>query len=268
MGGRRVAGFGSTFLLKTFLWGSVLLAWVTLPAEAAAPDNADFDRFRVIAEKSMFGRHRTADPKAETQSRMVSETIPADIKLVGIVRLTDPLSSIAIIEVGGKHRLCRVGDQVETLILRSIRNHDIVFETSSGQWLAEIEPGTTVRHVTAPQPDPSAPGFVAAPQEPASGARRLPVRAIDIKQLAKAGLVTYRENGVVRGLQLTRDALGLKEGDRVTYVDGQALCIRRPKQKLWQIVRKHSASKEHVGEIHVVVERNERTLEFLVTPIG
>jgi hypothetical protein len=33
-------------------------------------------------------------------------------------------------------------------------------------------------------------------------------------------------------------------------------------------VRKHSASKEHVGEIHVVVERNERTLEFLVTPIG
>lgn len=57
-------------------------------------------------------------------------------------------------------------------------------------------------------------------------------------------------------------------GDRVTHVDGQALCTQRPKQNLWQIVRKHTASREHGAEIHVVVERDSRTLEFLIAPVG
>ncbi len=123
---------------------------------------------------------------------------------------------------------------------------------------------------TIPQLDPTAPGFVAEPEEPASGGarRRLPVRAIEVRQLANAGLVTYRENGAVRGLATDTKRLRTEAGDRVTYVDGQALCTQRPKQKLWQIVRKHTASKEHDAEIHVVVERDSRTLEFLIAPVS
>lgn len=267
-GGQHVAGREPAFLLNVVLAVGVFLSLAASAADAGSPDDGDFERFRVIGEKNMFTRRRAADPKPQTAPQVVNEPAVPDIRLVGIVRMSDPYSSIAIIAAGGRHRLCRVGDSVEGLILRSIRDHDIVFETPSGHWLTEIEPDTTVYRGTIPQLDPTVPGFVAEPEEPASGGRRLPVRAVDVRQLANAGLVTYRENGAVRGLQLTRNAFGLKAGDRVTYVDGQALCTQRPKQKLWQIVRKHTASKEHDAEIHVVIERNHRTLEFLVAPVG
>ncbi|GEM_PF-674610 len=268
-GGQHVAGRAPAFLLNVVFAVGVFLSLTASAADAGSPDDGDFERFRVIAEKNMFGRRRAADAKPETAPQVVNESALPDIRLVGIVRMSDPYSSIAIVAAGGRHRLCRVGDSVEGLILRSIRDHDIVFETPSGHWLTEIEPDTTVYRGTIPQLDPTAPGFVAEPEEPASGGRRrLPVRAIEVKQLANAGLVTYRENGAVRGLQLTRNAFGLKAGDRVTHVDGQALCTQRPKQKLWQIVRKHTASKEHGDEIHVVVERDSRTLEFLVAPVS
>lgn len=266
---QEVAGRGLASVVRIILLGIVVVCPVALCASAAASDDSGFERFRVIAERSMFARHRDVDERTASPSEVAPGAIPFDIRLVGIVRTSDPLASIAIIEEGGRHRLCHIGDQVGTLILRSIRDHDIVFESQGGHWLAEIEPGTTLQRGAMPQTRPPAGGFVQAPQEPASGSqRRLPVRAVDIKQLAKAGLVAHTENGVVKGLRLTRDALGLKEGDRVTSVDGQALCTARPKQKLWQIVRKHSASKQRLSEIHVVVERDNQTLEFLVAPIG
>jgi len=269
-GGQQVAALGHRSVLRIVFSLSASVFLVTGAIQAGPPDRADFEKYRVIVERNMFAPHRATESKPDTAAQIANEPDRPDIRVVGIVRMSDPYSSIAIIANGGRHRLCRVGDSIGPMILRSIREQDIVFETPSGHWLAEIEPGAIVYPPgTMPQFDPTVPGFVAAPQQSGSGARRrLPVRAVEIRQLARAGLVVYRENGAVRGLQLTRDALGLKQGDRVTHVDGQALCTRRPRQKLWQIVRKHSASKERGAEIHVVVERNDRTLEFLVTPIG
>ncbi|HPC95924.1 MAG TPA: type II secretion system protein N [Sedimentisphaerales bacterium] len=268
-GGQQVTAPGSAPVLGILLWASLSLSLVASATLAGLPDNSSFERFRVIADKNIFARCRAADPKSDVVPQVQTDPGLPNICLVGIVRTSDPYSSIAVIADGGRHRLCRIGDSVGSMILRSIRDHDIVFETPSGHWVAQIEPGTPAQHRMISPPGPTTPGFVAAPQESAPGGRkRLPVRAIEVEQLARTGLITYRENGTVRGLELTRDALGLKAGDRVTHVDGQALCTRRPKQKLWQIVRKHSASRERGTEIHVVVERNSRTLEFLVAPIG
>lgn len=268
-GGQHVAALGPISGLRIVFSLSVSLFLVTSTTQAGSPDRADFEKYQVIAEKNMFARHRATEGKPDTPTQVADDPGRPNVRVVGIVRMSDPYSSIAIIAESGRHRLCRVGDSIGPMILRSIRDHDIVFETPSGHWLAEIEPGTLVYPGAVPQFAPTVPGFVAAPQQSACGVqRRLPVRAVEVKQLARAGLVTYSENGAVRGLELTRDAFGLKAGDRVTHVDGQSLCTRRPKQKLWQIVRKHTASKEHTAEIHVVVERNNRTLEFLVAPVG
>lgn len=257
---------GLNFLLAILLSGIVMVCAVG----AEPDDDSGFERFRVIAERSIFAKSPSGVTESTTRESDVTAAGTSEaIRLVGVVKTSDPLLSIAIIEEGGRHRLCRIGDEVGTLILRSIRDHDIVFESPQGHWLAEIEPGTILQRGTVPQPRPPADGFVRAPQYTAPGSqKRLPVRAVDIKQLARAGLVAHTENGVVRGLRLTRDAFGLKEGDRVTSVDGQALCTARPKQKLWQIVKKHSASRERVSGIPVVVERNNQTLEFLVAPVG
>lgn len=257
---------GLNILLAISLLGIVMVCAVG----ATPDDDSGFERFRVIAERSIFAKSPCAIADvADRESDVAADATTVDIRLVGVVKASDPLLSIAIVEEGGRHRLCHIGDEIGTLILRSIRDHDIVFESPAGHWLAEIEPGTILQRGVVPQIRPSADGFVQAPQPVVTGSRRrLPVRAVDIRQLAKAGLVAHTENGMVRGLRLTHDAFGLKEGDRVTSVDGQALCTARPKQKLWQIVRKHSASKERVQGIPVVVERNNQTLEFLVAPIG
>jgi hypothetical protein len=267
--GRWLATVGFRCLLSIIFAGIIIVSPAATHAETDARADRNFERFRVIAERSMFGRHRAGEETAESPPEDPGVTIGANIKLIGIVKMSNPLSSIAVIEEDGRHKLCHVGDQVGTLILRSIRDHDIVFESPGGHWLAEIEPGTTLHRGAVPGFVPPAGGFVQTPDPPAFGyRRRLPVRAVDIKRLANAGLVTHTENGVVKGLRLTRDALGLREGDRVTCVDGQDLCTRRPKQKLWQIVHKHSASRDRAAEIHVVVQRNNQTLEFLVAPVG
>ncbi len=257
---------GLNILLAISLLGIVMVCAVG----ATPDDDSGFERFRVIAERSIFAKSsRTIAEVVDRESEVAAGATAVDIRLVGVVKASDPLLSIAIVEEGGRHRLCHIGDEIGTLILRSIRDHDIVFESPAGHWLAEIEPGTILQRGAVPQTVAPADGFVQAPPAVVTGSqRRLAVRAVDIRQLAKAGLVAHTENGTVRGLRLTHDAFGLREGDRVTSVDGQALCTARPKQKLWQIVRKHSASRERVSGIPVVVERNNQTLEFLVAPIG
>jgi type II secretory pathway component PulC len=256
---------------NAFLFGTLaLFMMVTARTEANAPRNAGFERFRVIAEKNIFGRHRRAEKQTEARSDPTERAaVRPDVHLIGIVRTSDPLVSIAIIETDGRQRLCRVGDQIGTLILRSIRDHDIVFETPGGHWLAEIEPGTPLHPDPVPRRPSTPAGFVEAMRPSGADPRpRLPIRAADVKRLARAGLVACRENGVVKGVELTHDAMGLKQGDRLTHVAGQALSSRRPRQKLWQIVRKHAATRQRPAGIHVVVERNRRKIEFLLTPVG
>lgn len=255
---------------NALLCATLVLSLLAARTGADAPGDTEFQRFRVIGEKNIFARHRRADKQAESPSDLsASAAAGADIHLIGIVRTSDPLASIAIIEADGRHKLCRVGDRVGTLILRSIRDHDIVFETPGGHWLAEIEPGSAPPPSAVPHLPSPPEGFVQATRPFGADPRpRLPVRVADVKRLARAGLVAYRENGQVKGLQLTHDTMGLKQGDRLTHVAGQALSNRSPRQKLWQIVRKHAATRRRPAEINVVVERDRRKMEFLVTPVG
>ena len=82
----------------------------------------------------------------------------------------------------------------------------------------------------------------------------------------KLPLVTHVDGGEVKGLRLTQDIMGLKEGDRLTHVGGQSLCTRRPKQRLWQIASKYRQYGKEMPEIPVVVERDAGTLEFVLVP--
>ncbi|MDI6450611.1 hypothetical protein [Anaerobaca lacustris] len=263
------ATFKTALSRRIVLFCLVFVSVATTRIEAGAGDDAGFERFRVIVEKNMFARPHGRDGKAAQPPESSSTANPEEVKLVGIVRMRNPLSSIAIIEKGGRHRLCRVGDRVGTLVLRSIRDHDIVFESPAGLWLAEIEPGTAQHRRPAVRRPPDSTDLVRATDPSAPPyRRRLPVRAVDVKQLAEAGLIAYAEDGVVKGLELTRNTMGLKKGDRVTHVDGQSLCAKRPRQKLWQIVRKRSVSRMPPSEIRVVIERDRRTLELLVSLVG
>jgi len=69
-------------------------------------------------------------------------------------------------------------------------------------------------------------------------------------------------------LRLTKDFMGLREGDRVTRVGLQSLCTHRPGQKLWQIARKYSGYSKDMPEIPIIVERGGRELEFVLCLSG
>lgn len=236
--------------------------------DASPHGDAGFERFRTIAEKNIFARPPAAGKEAEASPEQSASVASAEIKLIGIVRMRDPRSSIAIIEAGGRHRLCRVGDHIGTLVVRSIRDQDILFETPEGPWVAQIELGTSRLDLSPARHSDSASACrIKDKPVPASG-RQLPIRMIDVQQLAQAGLVPYTHDGNVKGLELTRDIIGLRRGDRVTHVDGQALNARRPRQKLWQIVKKHSIGRTPVSGIHVIVEREHRMVEFFVSLVG
>jgi type II secretory pathway component PulC len=266
-GGMRISGLTSLFSPGIVFLVAAFVLLLATKSTATHRNDAGFERFQAIAEKNMFARPPAPDAEAVVRESLAPADTP-EIKLIGIVRMRNPLSSIAIIEDGDRHRLCRVGDHIGTLVLRSIRDQDIIFETPQGPLRTEIALGAT-RPDSSPLklPDPAGLGRPRARSVPPS-CRRLPIRAIDVQQLAETGLAPYTEDGHVKGLELTRDVVGLRKGDRVTHVDGQALNAGRPRQKLWQIVRKHTISRMPIPGIHVVVERNRSTVEFLVSLIG
>ncbi len=250
-----------------FLGTAIVLLFCT-DLNASPHGDAGFERFRTIAEKNIFARPPAAGEEAEASPEQPPSVASAEIKLIGIVRMRDPRSSIAIIEAGGRHRLCRVGDHIGTMVLRSIRDQEIVFETPEGPWVAQIElDALRLAPSPARRADPASACRVKSKPVPAS-CRQLPIRMIDVQQLAQAGLVPYTQDGNVKGLELTRDIIGLRKGDRVTHVDGQALSAKRPRQKLWQIVKKHSVGRIPVPGIHVIVEREHRMVEFFVSLVG
>lgn len=266
-GGTRFTGF-TTLLSRGIAY--LVAAFVLLLATkgtATHRNDAGFERFQTIAEKNIFARPPAPDGETVVRESLAPADTP-EIKLVGIVRMRNPLSSIAIIEDGDRHRLCRVGDRIGMLVLRSIRDQDVIFETPQGPLRTEIALGATRPDISPLKlPDPAGLVRSRARSAPPS-CRRLPIRTIDVRQLAAAGLAPYAEDGQIKGLELTQDIAGLQKGDRVTHVDGQALNARRPRQKLWQIVRKHTISRMPVPGIHVMVERNRRTVEFLVSLVG
>lgn len=264
----RCAQRGVLYYPELLFLGTAIVLLFCTDLNASPHGDAGFERFRTIAEKNIFARPPIAGEESEPASQQPLSVASTEIRLIGIVRMRDPQSSIAIITEGGRHRLCRVGDHIGTRVLRSIRDQEIVFETPEGPWVAQIELGMS--HL-APSParrsDPASACRVASKPMSAS-CRQLPIRMIDVQRLAQAGLVPYTENGSVKGLELTRDIVGLRKGDRVTHVDGQALNARRPRQKLWQIVKKHSIGRIPAPGLHVIVEREHRMVEFFVSLIG
>ncbi len=250
-----------------FLGTAIVLLFCT-DLNASPHGDAGFERFRTIAEKNIFARPPAAGEEAEASPEQPPSVASAEIKLIGIVRMRDPRSSIAIIEAGGRHRLCRVGDHVGTLVVRSIRDQDILFETPEGPWVAQIELGTSQLEPSPARHSDSARAYrIKGKPVPAAG-RQLPIRMIDVQQLAQAGLMPYTQDGNVKGLELARDIVGLRRGDRVTHVDGQALSAKRPRQKLWQIAKKYSIGRMPAPGIHVIVERDHRMVEFFVSLVG
>jgi hypothetical protein len=107
-------------------------------------------------------------------------------------------------------------------------------------------------------------------QRRAVGGRfRVPVGAAEIRYLALSlPVARCVENGHVRGLRLTGDVMGLREGDRVIEVAGQSLCTQRPRQKLLQMAWKYRQSREAMPEIPVVVQRADQRLELVLVPFG
>jgi len=230
-----------------------------------------FDEFLVIPEQNMFSSRRQAskdEARTEPRQRSVPTTAPADIEVIGIVKARDPLSSIAIIKDHGRHVPCRVGDTVGGMLITEIRTSEIFFETAAGTWIAKIQPGMTPSRLVVPEVRKPTSEPLLARISPAAGAgRRVSVDATAIKHLARTlPLVTDREGDQVKGLRLTQDVMGLREGDRVTSVGGQSLYTKYPKQKLLQITRKYRQYGNEMPEIPVVVERGQKKLELVLVP--
>ena len=240
-------------------------------ADGDEPEIPAFDEFLVIPERNMFSSRRQAsknEAKTEPRQRSVPTTAPADIEVIGIVKARDPLSSIAIIKDHARHVPCRVGDTVGGMLITEIRTSEIFFETAAGTWIAKIQPGMTPSRLVMPEVQPPTSEPLLARTSLASGAdRRVPINATAIKHLARTlPLVTHREDGRVKGLRLTEDIMGLREGDRVTAVGGQSLYTKYPKQKLLQITRKYRQYGKEMPEIPVVVERGQKELELVLVP--
>jgi len=251
------------------LVGALSASYGDTEARTHPQDVPGFREYRVIFEKNMFKPRRGADQREERarqDQKSVAAAEPTDIKVVGIVKMDDSLSSIAIIEADGRHRLCRIGDVVGTMVVRDIRRDGIVFETPGGRWIAEIEPGATGRRSVMPQAERAIADAASTRRNRMSLARsRLRIKAAEIPHLVRsAGLVADARGGAGKGLRLTKNFMGLREGDRVTHVGRQSLGTDRPGQKLWQIARKYSGYGKDMPEIPIIVERGGLELEFVL----
>lgn len=250
------------------LAGLISVISVGTETRTSSGDLPSLEHYRVILERNMFNPRRGVDERkdqdAEREQRQAETAGRASIKVVGIVRMDDALSSIAIIEEGGRHRLCRVGDTIGIMMVLDIRRQEIVFQGPGGRWVAEIEPGTPTYRATLPQTEAADERGRATSS--LSG-RRVPIRKAQVSGLARSGgFVADVEGGTARGLRLTEDLMGLKEGGRVTYVGRQSLCTNHPRQKLWQIAKKYGACHDEMPEIQIVIERGGRELEFVLCP--
>jgi hypothetical protein len=230
-----------------------------------------FGEFLVIPERNMFSSRRGVGRNgAETgqEWRSATPATPTSIEVVGIVKTNGPQSSIAVMTDQGRYLLGRVGDTVGGMLITDIRTSKVFFETPEGTRIVQLQPGMIRGGVVMPEAPGTPPDLLPARGRLASSAgRRLPLDAADIRGLARRlPLVTHVDGGEVKGLRLTRDIMGLKEGDRLTQVGGQSLCTRRPKQRLWQIASKYRQYGKEMPEIPVVVERDDGTLEFVLVP--
>jgi hypothetical protein len=247
----------------------VVMAVSAIGAQTQAPtgDAADFQDYRVIFERNIFKARRSSDrgqEKAGQEPSPPSPAAPTDIRVVGVIQRDDPRSSIAIIEEGDRQRMCRVGDTVGTTVIRDIGRESLVLESAGGRWIAEIQPGT-IRHRPA-TPTPTDPVSPRQSLRRLAGGR-LPVKAAEIPHLVgRVGRVVDVHDEGQRGLRLTRDFLGLREGDCVTRVGCQSLRTRHPRQRLWQIARKYSTYGGKMPEIPILVERGGVELEFVLGP--
>ena len=253
-----------------------LVAAGSIGGEAIASDEEvpAFHHFRIISERNIFSPRRRVGGTSEEVSRQraaASAVTTADIDVVGIVKTGSRRSSIAIVESDGKHLLCRVGDTVSGLLLTEIRAAEVFFEAPDGTQIARIKPGVVRNRAVATEtPSATDRSFDTGQQhDPMRTGRRLPVDPVEIKDLTKKlPLVARTEDGQVLGLQLTRDVMGLREGDRLTHVGGQSLCAGRPCQRLWQIASKYRQYGTVIPEIPLTVERNSATFDFVLVPLG
>lgn len=232
-----------------------------------------FREYLIIPERNMFSSRRQASKKVqkiEREPRVATTTVPEGIEVIGIVKTGDALSSIAIIKDHGRHVPCRVGDRVGGMVITDIRTSEIFFESAEGTRIAKIQPGKASDRPSMPKRQRAVPEPVPTRVAVASlSGRRVPIRAREVRHLAsQLPLVTHVEDGRVRGLRLTQDAMGLREGDRVTHVGGQSLHTKYAKQKLLQMTRKYRQYGKEMPEIPVVVERDSRKLELVLVPTG
>lgn len=232
-----------------------------------------FDEYLIIPERNMFSSSRQPSgqaQRAEREPRVAAATMPEGLEVIGIVKTSDPLSSIVVIKDHGRHVPCRVGDRIGDMVITDIRTSEIFFESPGGTRIARIQPGMLLDRPRLPQRPGATPASVRPPVAVASGrGRRVPIHAAEFRHLARElPIATCVEDGRVRGLRLTQDIMGLREGDRVTHVAGQSLHTKHPKQKLLQITRKYRQYGRDMPEIPVVIERENKKLELVLVPFG
>lgn len=252
--------------------GIVSVVSMGTETQTSRQEPPDFEAYRIIMKRNMFNPARGIDARQEEKiepgRREVEAAARARIKVIGIVGRDDPFSSVAIIEENGRHRMCRIGDTVGVMMVVDIRSQETVFNGPGGEWIAGIQPAASGRRAVPSQADPAMADDGGDERTPSRfSGRRVPIHRAQVPRLVRsAKFVADVENGTTRGLRLTEDFMGFKEGDRVIYVGRQSLCTRCPRQKLWQIARKYGSRPDAMPEIQVVVERGNRELEFVLCP--
>ena len=264
--------------MLSFILGGAVASSIGTPADSSEAEVPAFNEFLVIPQRNIFRSQNRVDAGARAargQEELAPAAALASIEVIGIIKTADPLSSMVIVIDNGRHVPCRVGDRVAGMLITEIRASEVFFETADGTRIVRIQSckapdsGLDSGRRLVDSGMRTRPPATIVQRRSAGGGFRVSVGAADIHYLVRRlPLAKHVENGRVRGLRLTGDVMGLREGDCVIQVGGQSLCTRRPRQKLLQMTWKYRQSGGEVPEIPVVVERAEQRIELVLVPFG
>ena len=250
-----------------------LISIVCLGAPAVTPKTVGFEAYEIIGRQNVFSSQRGLPPAQEPpapEAPVPDLGMRVSINVVGIVKTASSETTFAIIEENGRHRMCRIGETVCGMLILDIDAEEVIFEDPGGPWGKRIQPPVPGGGIPAPRLAPAPVETVVARGDASTlSGRRLPIRAASVPTVVRRiGLVTDVRDGATRGLRLTEDFMGLREGDCITFVGSQSLRTEHPRQKLWQIARKYGACHGPLPDIPVVVERDNREMEFVLHPFS
>jgi len=220
------------------------------------------DHFSAVAARNLFGSREQAAPKVQEEEIENLEHTTLKIALLGTV-VGSEQHSFAIIEekVGKKQGLYKVGDTLQSAVVKQILRGKVVLTVEGRDKILTIEEEAAARRASS-----------TARPEPAAQGKYITVQRSEVEKsltnvhqlLSQARIRPHFSGGRPDGLAITHikrgsifDKLGLQHGDIVRGLDGRQ--IKSPDDVL-EMYKKLTLG----SQVSVEIERNgkEQTLNY------